>query len=63
VARFLKEPSQLAGSQGHVCELDLMLEEYYRARLARWRGAGVKLEKLDIEYRAPAGPASAQNTL
>ncbi|MGB9632134.1 MAG: aldehyde ferredoxin oxidoreductase C-terminal domain-containing protein, partial [Chloroflexaceae bacterium] len=31
-ARFTQEPSTMPGSQGHVCELDLMLEEYYRAR-------------------------------
>jgi aldehyde:ferredoxin oxidoreductase len=30
--RFLKEPSTMPGSKGHVCELDLMLEEYYKAR-------------------------------
>jgi aldehyde:ferredoxin oxidoreductase len=30
--RFLKEPSQSPGSQGHVCELDLMLKEYYEDR-------------------------------
>jgi aldehyde:ferredoxin oxidoreductase len=30
--RFLKEPSTMPGSEGHVCELDLMLEEYYEAR-------------------------------
>lgn len=30
--RFLKEPSTMPGSQGHVCELDLMKEEYYRVR-------------------------------
>jgi len=28
--RFLKEPSQAPGSTGHVCELDKMLEEYYK---------------------------------
>lgn len=31
-ARFTQEASTMPGSQGHVCELDLMLEEYYRAR-------------------------------
>lgn len=31
-ARFLNEPSTMPGSEGHVCELDLMLEEYYTAR-------------------------------
>lgn len=30
--RFTKEPSTMPGSEGHVCELDLMLEEYYTAR-------------------------------
>lgn len=30
--RFLKEPSTKPGSEGHVCELDLMLEEYYKIR-------------------------------
>jgi aldehyde:ferredoxin oxidoreductase len=30
--RFLEEPSQEKGSQGHVCELPQMLEEYYQAR-------------------------------
>ena len=30
--RFTGEPSTLAGSKGHVCELDSMLAEYYQAR-------------------------------
>lgn len=30
--RFTTEPSTLAGSKGHVCELDLMLAEYYQVR-------------------------------
>lgn len=30
--RFLQEPSDCAGSKGQLTELDLMLEEYYRAR-------------------------------
>jgi len=30
--RFLKEPSTSPGSKGHVCELDLMLKEYYALR-------------------------------
>ncbi len=30
--RFLTEPSTKKGSQGHVCELDKMLEEYYQVR-------------------------------
>ena len=30
--RFLKEPSTSQGSEGQVCELDMMLEEYYQVR-------------------------------
>jgi aldehyde:ferredoxin oxidoreductase len=30
--RFLKEPSTMPGSVGHVCELEPMLAEYYQAR-------------------------------
>ena len=30
--RFTKEPSTEKGSKGNVCELDLMLDEYYKAR-------------------------------
>jgi aldehyde:ferredoxin oxidoreductase len=30
--RFLNEPSDMPGSEGHVCELALMLDEYYEAR-------------------------------
>lgn len=30
--RFTKEPSTMKGSEGQVCELDLMLEEYYAVR-------------------------------
>jgi aldehyde:ferredoxin oxidoreductase len=30
--RFLEEPSKMPGSEGHVCELDQMLEEYYDLR-------------------------------
>jgi aldehyde:ferredoxin oxidoreductase len=30
--RFTTEPSDSAGSKGHVCELDLMLKDYYEAR-------------------------------
>jgi len=47
--RFTKEPSPSAGSKGHVCELDLMLEEYYAAR--GWEDGVVpesKLEELDV---------------
>ena len=56
--RFLKEPSTMGGSVGHVCELDLMLEEYYAAR--GWRNGVVpeeKLRELEIDYRpVPADP-------
>lgn len=31
-ARFLKEPSTMPGSKGHVCELEKMLAEYYEVR-------------------------------
>ncbi len=31
-ARFLEEPSTMPGSEGHICELDKMLEEYYELR-------------------------------
>jgi aldehyde:ferredoxin oxidoreductase len=31
-ARFLEEPSDQPGSEGHVCELELMLAEYYDKR-------------------------------
>jgi aldehyde:ferredoxin oxidoreductase len=47
--RFLKEPSTMPGSQGHVCELDLMKEEYYRVR--GWDNGVVteaKLKELEI---------------
>jgi aldehyde:ferredoxin oxidoreductase len=47
--RFLEEPSTVPGSMGHVCELDLMLEEYYAAR--GWENGVVpeaKLKELDI---------------
>ena len=47
--RFTQEPSPSAGSKGHVCELDLMLEEYYAAR--GWEDGVVpesKLEELDV---------------
>ncbi|MBZ0275411.1 MAG: aldehyde ferredoxin oxidoreductase family protein [Anaerolineae bacterium] len=49
-ARFLNEPSTMPGSEGHVCELDLMLEEYYDRR--GWEKGGVvsdsKLKELGI---------------
>jgi aldehyde:ferredoxin oxidoreductase len=47
--RFLKVPSAAPGSQGHVCELDLMLEEYYKVR--GWENGVVpeaKLKELEI---------------
>ncbi len=50
--RFTKEPSKAPGSEGHVCELDQMLAEYYAAR--GWENGVVpasKLAELDIEYR------------
>ncbi len=30
--RFVEEPSTMPGSEGHVCELDQMLAEYYEKR-------------------------------
>ena len=50
--RFTKEPSKAPGSEGHVCELDQMLEEYYAAR--GWENGVVpesKFVELDMEYR------------
>ena len=47
--RFLKEASTMPGSEGHVCELDEMLEEYYEAR--GWENGVVpesKLKELEI---------------
>jgi len=47
--RFLKEPSQAPGSTGHICELDKMLEEYYKVR--GWVNGVVpeaKLKELEI---------------
>jgi aldehyde:ferredoxin oxidoreductase len=47
--RFTEEPSTMPGSEGHVCELDLMLEEYYTAR--GWENGVVpeaKLKELEI---------------
>ena len=43
-ARFLEEPSTMPGSEGHVCELDKMLEEYYAAR--GWENGVVPEAKL-----------------
>ena len=47
--RFTEEPSTMPGSEGHVCELDLMLAEYYAAR--GWENGVVpesKLKELEI---------------
>jgi aldehyde:ferredoxin oxidoreductase len=43
--RYLNEPSTMPGSEGHVCELDKMLEEYYGAR--GWKNGVVPREKLE----------------
>jgi aldehyde:ferredoxin oxidoreductase len=40
--RFTTEPSTMPGSEGHVCELDLMLQEYYEKR--GWEAGGVVSE-------------------
>ncbi len=48
-ARFTTEPSTMPGSEGHVCELDLMLADYYEQR--GWVNGVVpeaKLKELDI---------------
>jgi aldehyde:ferredoxin oxidoreductase len=42
--RFTTEPSTMPGSEGHVCELDQMLEEYYAAR--QWENGVVPQAKL-----------------
>jgi len=42
--RFTTEPSTMPGSEGHVCELDQMLEEYYAAR--EWENGVVPQAKL-----------------
>ncbi|MFN8469866.1 MAG: aldehyde ferredoxin oxidoreductase family protein [Caldilineaceae bacterium] len=47
--RFTHEPSTMPGSEGHVCELDLMLDEYYKER--GWVNGVVpegKLRELEI---------------
>jgi aldehyde:ferredoxin oxidoreductase len=47
--RFTNEPSTMKGSEGHVCELDLMLDEYYTAR--GWVNGVVpesKLKELEV---------------
>jgi aldehyde:ferredoxin oxidoreductase len=47
--RFTHEPSTMPGSEGHVCELDKMLDEYYEAR--GWSNGVVtegKLKELEI---------------
>jgi aldehyde:ferredoxin oxidoreductase len=43
--RFTVEPSTMGGSKGHVCELEQMLEEYYRAR--GWTNGVVPRERLE----------------
>lgn len=48
--RFTEEPSTMPGSEGQVCELELMLEEYYTAR--GWENGVVpeaKLQELGID--------------
>ena len=42
--RFLEEPSNSKGSEGHICELPEMLEDYYRLR--GWVNGVVTQEKL-----------------
>lgn len=42
--RFLKEPSTMPGSKGHICELPEMLDEYYKAR--SWEKGVVPEKKL-----------------
>jgi aldehyde:ferredoxin oxidoreductase len=42
--RFLEEPSTMPGSEGHVCELALMLADYYNLR--GWVNGVVPQEKL-----------------
>jgi aldehyde:ferredoxin oxidoreductase len=47
--RFTEEASTMPGSKGHVCELELMLDEYYKAR--GWKNGVVpeaKLKELGI---------------
>jgi len=47
--RFLEEPSTMPGSKGHICELALMLDEYYQVR--GWKDGVVpeaKLKELEI---------------
>jgi aldehyde:ferredoxin oxidoreductase len=47
--RFTTEPSTMPGSEGHICELDQMLEEYYSVR--QWENGVVpdtKLQALGI---------------
>ncbi|MHC4730862.1 MAG: aldehyde ferredoxin oxidoreductase family protein [Planctomycetota bacterium] len=47
--RYTTEPSKMKGSDGHVCELDQMLDEYYAAR--GWQNGVVpegKLRELEV---------------
>jgi aldehyde:ferredoxin oxidoreductase len=47
--RFLKEPSGMPGSKGHVCELDQMLDEYYKVRgWVNGVAPDAKLKELEI---------------
>ena len=43
-ARYTSEPSKMKGSDGHVCELEGMLDEYYAAR--GWKNGVVPESKL-----------------
>ena len=43
--RYLEEKSTMPGSEGHVCELNEMLDEYYTAR--GWENGVVPQAKLD----------------
>ncbi|NDJ76278.1 MAG: aldehyde ferredoxin oxidoreductase family protein [Chloroflexi bacterium] len=47
--RFVDEPSTMPGSEGHICEIDQMLEKYYELR--GWNNGAVpeaKLKELEI---------------
>ena len=66
--RFLTEPSQAPGSTGQICELDEMLEEYYKLRgwnngvvpesklkeLGILETSGEKMDSITEHLRAPA---------
>jgi len=54
----------MPGSQGHVCELNAMLAEYYEAR--GWVDGVVpagKLAELGIEYDGMAAPPAATRSV